>query len=445
MHTTTTTADGSKLVRAGANSGAPRPAALIGGHGVYLEYADGTTVLDASNTGGPLGHAHPAMVEAIVESARFPVATEGQMWAEREAAADELVDTAFAGDDNWVGGVRFGLSGSEVNDIALSLAQTFTGREPIVARERAYHGLVGLARDVTLQPQWHGGLSLVDGGIRTPARSATVRTIAGPDGAVWQAPRSIPPASLSDAELAAALPGSAAVIIDYTQGGRYYDADYQERVARAAHEAGSIWIADEVVTGLGRSGSWFAFQGASSRPDMVTMGKPLAGGAAPAGAVVLSKRMLELLRDAKWQNYSTFRAHPGMIHAVRAHLHVVRAEGLVDRAAEAGRRFSIALVDLAERHPSVERIAGKGMHWTVELRGRNWQEWLSDTTVPQLADHVAAEARSRGVQIGTSDEAASLFIAPPLIVTDSEIDRILDALDAGLTVADTLLAQGVQR
>ena len=434
----------SKLVRAGRNASGPRPAALVGGHGVYLEYADGTTVLDASNTGGPLGHSHPAMVEAIVESAGFPVATEGQMWGERDAAADELIDTAFAGEDDWVGGVRFGLSGSEVNDIALSLAQSLTGRDALVARERAYHGLVGLSRDVTLQPQWHGGLSMVSGGVRAPSRVAEVRTIAGPDGGIWRADGTIPFSAPNDAELAAALENSAAVIIDYTQGGRYYDAAYQERVAQAARASDSLWIADEVVTGLGRSGSWFAFQGAESRPDMVTMGKPLAGGAAPAGAVVLSKRTIEMLREAKWQNYSTFRAHPAMIHAARAHLRVVKSEGLVERAAEAGERFASALIQIAERHSSVERIAGKGMHWTIELRGPDWQDWRSDTSESQIADHVAAEARARGVQIGTSDEATSLFIAPPLIVSDDEIDRILEALDAGLAVADSLSTQEVR-
>ncbi|SNT10439.1 aminotransferase class III-fold pyridoxal phosphate-dependent enzyme [Rhodococcoides kyotonense] len=434
----------SKLVRAGRNTVGPRPAALVGGEGAYLDYSDGTRILDASNTGGPLGHAHPAMVEAVVESARFPVATEGQMWAERDAAADELVDIAFAGEDDWVGGVRFGLSGSEVNDIALSLAQALTGRDGLVARERAYHGLVGLSRDVTVQPQWHGGLSLLSGGVSVPSRSADVRTIAGPDGAIWTNGDSRSPNELSDRDLTDALTGAAAVIVDYTQGGRYYEADYQEHVAAAARAAGAIWIADEVVTGLGRSGSWFAFQGAPSRPDMVTMGKPLAGGAAPAGAVVLSKAMLELLRDVKWQNYSTFRAHPAMIHAARAHLRVVQSEGLVERAEVAGVRFAEGLLAIADRHPSVERIAGKGMHWTIELRGVDWKDWLSDTSEVQIADSVAAVARSKGVHVGTSDEATSLFVAPPLIVTDAEIDRILDAVDEGLFAADTALAQAVR-
>jgi len=101
------------------------------------------------------------------------------------------------------------------------------------------------------------------------------------------------------------------------------------------------------------------------------------------------------------------------------------------------------LVELAQRHPSVTRVAGRGLHWTVELRGDDWRSWLSNTGERQLTDHVAAEARARGVAISTSDEATSLFIAPPLVVSDSELEQIVEALDAGLTVADRLLDAAV--
>jgi 4-aminobutyrate aminotransferase-like enzyme len=422
----------SKLIHTGINKRQSNANPIVGGSGVYLHFSDGSRLIDASNTGGPLGHAHPAMVEAIAQIASFPVANDSQPWREREQAADELIDVAFEGDNDWIGGVRFGLSGSEVNDIALSLAQAVTGRASLVARERAYHGLVGLSRDVTLQPQWHGGLSLLDGGIRPPHRPQPVRTLVAPDGGAWYAEGVTSPPALDDADLIAAMDDAAAVIIDYTQGGHYYAADYQQRVAAAAREAGSLWIADEVVTGFGRCGDWFAFRGAASRPDIVTLGKPLAGGAAPAGAVVLSKSLLETLGDAKWQNYSTFRSHPTMIHAMRAHLKVVKEDDLAARAATTGARLGRLLMELAGRHPCISRIAGQGLHWTVELHGSDWRQWLGDTAERQIIDHVVAVARDKGVIIGTSGEATSLFIAPPLIIEDAEIDQIIDALDAGL-------------
>jgi 4-aminobutyrate aminotransferase-like enzyme len=396
--------------------------------------SDGSVLLDASNTGGPLGHGHPAMAAALRESAEYPVVNESHGWQERDAVADALVETAFAGED-WVGGVRFGMSGSEVNDIALSLAQAITGRDPIVTRERAYHGLVGLSRDVTVQPQWHGGLSSLSGDVRRPSAGASVRTVPAPGGSVWNASGSTAAPSLDPAALGV-LEGASSVIVDYTQGGFYYDPAYQDAVASAASDAGALWIADEVVTGLGRTGSLMQFHGADSRPDIVTLGKPLAGGAVPAGAVVLSKRVVEVLASAKWQNYSTFRAHPVVVHAIGAHLRVAREEDLPARAADLGSRLEALLIELAERHPSVCRVAGRGLHWTIELPGPDWRDWFSTSTDRHLSDLVVGEARRLGVQISTSDEPTSLFLAPPLIIGDSELHRIVEALDAGLSLAD---------
>ncbi|TPW78265.1 aminotransferase class III-fold pyridoxal phosphate-dependent enzyme [Schumannella sp. 10F1B-5-1] len=429
-----------RLIQHGADPFAAPPFEIVGGEGAYLRTSDGRQLLDASNTGGPLGHAHPAMVEAIVTAARFPVANESQPWRERELAAEELIDIAFAGEGDWIGGLRFGLSGSEVNDTALTLAQSVTGRLPVVARERAYHGLVGLARDVTLQPQWHGGLSHTDGsGVSAPAPGVEVRTIAAPDGAIWMR-EAAPAASLDPTQLAAALDGSAAVIVDYTQGGRYHDAAYQDAVATAAADAGALWIADEVVTGLGRGGSWFAFQKGERRPDIVTLGKPIAGGAAPGGAVVLSKELVERLDGVKWQSYSTFRGHPVMVHAVRAHLRVVRDEGLVARAAAGGELLAARLREIAERHPSVQRVAGDGLHWTIELVGMDWREWESTSTETQPSDLVARAMLAAGVKVSTSDEPTSLFLAPPLIATDAELERIASTLDDALAHSDAALS-----
>ncbi|WP_312170359.1 aminotransferase class III-fold pyridoxal phosphate-dependent enzyme [Microbacterium sp.] len=430
----------SHLITSGLHVPHRTKALVVGGEGVYLEYSDGTRVLDASNTGGPLGHRHPEMMQAIREAAEFPVVNEGHRWAERDLAADELVETAFLG-ESWVGGVRFGMSGSEVNDIALTLAQALTGRDPIVARERAYHGLVGLSRDVTVQPQWHGGLSRLAGGVARPSAGAEVRTIPAPRASAWARSGSVNAEALGSSDLDA-IDGAAAVIVDYTQGGHYYDRGYQDAVAQRAADAGAVWIADEVVTGLGRSGQWMQFHASDTRPDIVTLGKPLAGGAAPAGAVVLSQRAVAVLRSAKWQNYSTFRAHPVTIHAVRAHLAVAAADGLPERAATLGAEFGGMLVELAERHPSVVRVAGSGLHWTVELSGGpDWRTWESTTTDTHVSDVVVGEARRHGVQISTSDEPTSLFLAPPLIIERAELLRIVEALDAGLALADRIVEE----
>src|SRR5215467_15507178 len=104
----------------------------------------------------------------------------------------------------------------------------------------------------------------------------------------------------------AALADSAAVLLDYSQGGIYHTPAFQDQVAELAAAAGTPWIADETVTGFGRVGGWFQFQHARSRPDLVTMGKCLSAGGAAAGAVVLGDNLLKQLEGTSWQSYSTY-------------------------------------------------------------------------------------------------------------------------------------------
>src|SRR5918995_3765372 len=249
--------------------------------GMWLWLDDGRRVLDGTNTAAPLGHAHPEIVEAVRAAATAPAINEGVRWAGRDEAAEALLDTALAGED-WAGGVRFFISAGEANDVVLSLAQALSGRDALATRERAYHGGVGLSRDLTVQPHWHGGLSFRDRTL-APPRLATVRELPAPSGARITGGEPDPEADRAALTAAASPLGDvAAVLIDYSQGGIYHQPHYQDKLAELAREAGALWIADETVTGLGRVGRWFQFQAAESRPDIVTMGKGLAAGGAPA-------------------------------------------------------------------------------------------------------------------------------------------------------------------
>ena len=426
----------SRLLQTGLNAGDDPMIRIVGGEGAEFILDDGRRLVDGSNTGGPLGHQHPDMVDAIRRSASSPVINEGWFWTEREAAAEELISFAFAGEADWVGGVRFFLSGSEANDLALSLAQALTGRTALATRERAYHGMTGLARAMTVQPHWHGGLSIHSGGTLPVPIPVSVRKLPAPIGSTYGGERSNADLAQRLSAVDTILAGTAATIIDYSQGGIYYDSAYQDFVASAAKKAGSLWIADEVVTGLGRSGRWLAFHGGELRPDMVTLGKSLAGGAAPAGAVVFSKSLIDEMKDKSWQTYSTFRGHPSAIAAIRAYLRVVNREGLLERVQVLEARMKDSLIEIGKRHPSVSRIHGYGLHWTIELYGSNWRDWYADTAMSPIASRVAARAIEAGAVIATSGEPSSLFLAPPLIISDSQLDLLLTALDIGLTVSD---------
>lgn len=432
----------SKLVSTGLNAGKQRGPTIVGGKGVYLQTKDGREILDFSNTGGPLGHSHPHMVETVQQAAAIaPALNEGWHWEGREVAAQKLIETAFSGEEDWVGGVRFFLSGSEANDAALSFSQAFTERKVLATRERAYHGMTGLSRDMTIQPHWHGGLSVEGGKTQPVPPSVEVRSLPAPEGARYLADGLEKPSRPNLAHCGDALSDVAAVILDYTQGGRYYDPVYQEQMAAHAKSAGALWIADEVITGLGRSGRWFAFQGAESRPDIVTLGKPIAGGSSPGGAVVFSKRIVDLLKDKSWQTYSTYRGHPLMVAAIRGYLEVMARDRLMDRVEGLSAHLCDRLLELGPRHPSIKRIDGYGLHWTVELHGPDWREWTASTAETPIASKVAAHALGNGVLLATSGEQTSIFLAPPLIITKSQIDTAIDVLDDALSLADQEFAE----
>ncbi|HEY2692966.1 MAG TPA: aminotransferase class III-fold pyridoxal phosphate-dependent enzyme [Streptosporangiaceae bacterium] len=414
---------------------------VAGAAGVWFRLADGRRVIDASNTAAPLGHGHPDLVTAVRGASGSPAVNEGWAWRGRQQAADNLLQYAFRGEENWVGAVRFFNSASEANDQALSLAQALTGRGALVTRERAYHGMVGLSREMTVQPQWHGGVSSIHGGWRPAPRLAEVRQLPRPRCGVTSPHPGDGPCDCLPGDLADTLADAAAVIIDYSQGGVYPAPAYQDQIAGAAREAGALWIADEVVTGLGRQGRWMSFQRGEARPDLVTLGKGLAGGVAPAAAVVFSQRVAEMLEGQLWQSYSTFRGHPLSVAAVSATLRRIDQDDLVERADSVDAEMRTRLNEIASQHPSVRSVDGLGLHWTVELRGRDWRDWHADTSEITPADRIVEAAMDRGVLIATSAEETSLFIAPPLVVSDAEIDMILKGLDHALGAADAVMAE----
>jgi 4-aminobutyrate aminotransferase-like enzyme len=395
------------------NRAGPDGIEIAGAAGSWFRLADGRYVIDASNMAAPLGHCHPDLVAAARGASAGPALDDGWIWRGRQRAADDLLEYAFGDEDDWVGAVRFFASASEANDQALGLAQALTGRGPLVTRERGYLGRAGLYREMR----------------RVPAPRCRVGSPCEPGGGCRCLPE----------DLADTLAAAAAVIVDYSQGGVYPAPPYQDRLARAARAAGVLWIADEVVTGLGRQGRWMTFQRGRSRPDIVTLGKGLAGGIAPAAAVVLSRQVADGLNYQLWQSYSTFRGHPLTAAAISATVRRIARDGLVDRADELDAGFRARMAQIAAAHPSVRRVDGLGLHWTVELRGRDGPGRPAGPAGPTPADRVVAAALDAGVLIAAREEA-SVFIAPPLNVADSEVDVILRALDRALAVTDAALS-----
>jgi 4-aminobutyrate aminotransferase-like enzyme len=397
--------------------------------GARVRLDDGRELIDAKHMAPVLGHCHPELVSAVEKAAARPFVDDAGASREREEAAAALLDTALAGEE-WPAAVRFTMNASDANDIALLLAQVLTQRTPLAARVECYHGAVGLARDVTTHRFYHGGLAGPSGDLRLPPRSPTeVRTLP-------------PPGRLSPPEVESALNGAAALITDF--GLQPTGPEEQDLLAAVASDRGALWIQDEAVTGFGRSGRWFAFQQAGSRPDIMTLGKGISGGAVPAGALVVSRRVLELLEDGRWHNVSGYRGHPLTVGAVRATVEVLARDGLVERAAELGRGLHREFANLAARHPSVRSITGEGLIWNIALEGDETNgAWRGEGADTPPAARLLAAALEHGVLLGGHGGAAAT-VSPPLVVTAGELEQVVEGIDHALAAVDDLVGAVTQ-
>jgi len=417
------------------------PFSIVGGRGATLVLSDGREVIDAGSISASiLGHGHPALVEAVKRAAEAPYVSDGFGDPARFQAAEDLLGIAFAEEADWVGVVRFFTSASEANDMALLLARTVTGRAPLVSRQLAYHGAVGLAREASNHPLWNGGLARAAGGWQDPpALDAAWRVLPEPAedvGGPRPAGAPLDPTLAGAAEL---LDGAAALITDYGSSGVFFPSPaYQDALAGLAQAAGAQWISDEAVTGLGRLGRSFAFQHGATRPDIVTLGKGLTGGASPGGAVVLSRDFTERLGDRRWMTYSTFRGHPTTVAAISATVRTIRDEGLVERARTVGERFGAELRAMAERHACVRRVVGEGLLWAIDLHGdpaHASATWHGDGRAAPLSEVVTG----RALELGALMSAYSghvVWLVPPLVIEEEALARVVEILDDALAAAD---------
>jgi 4-aminobutyrate aminotransferase-like enzyme len=414
----------------------------VSGRGTRLTLADGRIVIDAGSMSSCLlGHCHPEIVAAVQSAATAVYVNDTVGFEPREQAAQDILGIAFEG-ERWADSVALFVSASEAVDLGLELAQILTGRKTLVSRQGSYHGAVGLAREVSQHPLWGAALASPSGGVWQRPRLADTRRLPAPicgrvtnlDGHDCR--------TTCLAGATEALANSAAVIMDYSQGGTVPSAQYQDVLAEAARKAGALWIADETVTGLGRMGRGFAFQRGDSRPDMVTMGKGLTGGAAAAGALILSRGMVDAIDHRRWMTGSTFRGHPLAVAAMSAVIAVIHRDELVERAARLGAGLGCELRSICASHPSVREVVGEGLLWFIQLAEPDpgWTEdaWAGDGEHVALSQIVSDAVLERGVII-PAFSGERLWLVPPLVISEAELSSAAEALDHGLTVADRVL------
>ena len=372
-----------------ANYGTPLTA-LIRGEGVRVWDADGREYLDllAGIAVNALGHAHPAVVEAVSRQAAILGHASNFFATVPSVELAERLLSIFGRD----GRVFFCNSGAEANEAAFKISR-LTGRTRMISTQDSFHG------------RTMGALALTG----QPAKADPFRPLPGE---VTFVPYG------DDASMTAAIDDQvAAVIVEPIQGeaGVIVAPDgYLSRIQGACERHGVLFIVDEVQTGLGRTGRWFGYEHDDVTPDVVTLAKGLGGGL-PIGATVAFGAAGELLQPGS--HGSTFGGNPIACAAALAVLDTIEAEGLIGHAGVIGERFAAGVRGLDS--PLVASVRGRGLLRAVTL------------TAP-LAKAVESAARSHGLIINAPTPDA-LRVAPPLILTEDECDDALARLGAALS------------
>ena len=375
------------------------PVALARGRGCTVWDVDGNTYLDL--IGGiavsALGHAHPALVAAVTEQVGLLAHTSNLFLHERQVELAVRLIRLLGVD----GRVFLANSGAEANEAAIKLVRRAQGpdRPVMVAADGSFHG------------RTMGALALTGkSSIRTPFQPFGIDV------------RFVPYGDVSALE-AAVGPDCAAVFLEpcLGEGGVVpAPAGYLKAARAVCDEAGALLVVDEIQSGIGRTGEWFAHQREGITPDVLTLAKGLGGGL-PIGACIGIGRYGSAL--SKGDHGSTFGGNPVACAAALAVLDTIERDGLLAHAAEVGGHLTAGIGEIG--HPLVTGVRGSGL-------------WLAIVLAKPVATAVAATAQRNGFLVNAVQPDA-VRLAPPLILTAEEADSFIRALPEILEAASVVL------
>jgi taurine--2-oxoglutarate transaminase len=390
------------------------PLEIAGGAGAWFDTTDGARWLDLGSTtwNALLGHGHPAMRRALVQAAeRGLVASPSAVFPDKARAAELLLEVAPPGLRG--GKVFICLSGAEANENAVKMARLVTGRRKVVYRSRSYHGATLAMLSLSGDPR------------RAPFDPGL------PDGVCWDDPYAAAP---GPGDLESVLlregPGTvAAVLLEGVVGANGVlvpPPGYWKRVRALCDRFGVLLIADEVLSGFGRTGRWFAVDHDGISPDLLTCAKGLTAGYAPGGAVIASARIARHFDDHVLSCGLTAYAHPLTCAAIVAAVTTYRDDDLIARAARLGEALRGQLGAFAAAHRCVREVRGVGLLWALDL------DVAASPAGPGTMARLAAELRARHLHLHKRD--GTIFLAPPLVIGEDDlvtgVARVGEALEA---------------
>jgi putrescine aminotransferase len=375
----------------------------VSAEGMYITDQDGRQYLDFLGGYGvfSLGHRHPDVLKAVVDQLqKQPLSSKTFFNPVQGALARRLSEVAPEG----LQYTFFSNSGTEAVEAALKMARAATGRTGFVSTEGGYHGKTMGALSVTGREKY-----------RKPYQPLV-------PGASF-----VPYGDLAAAE-AAINETTAAFIVETVQGeGGVHVAPpgYLAGLRAACDRAGALLIADEVQTGLGRTGKWFGCDHEGVRPDLMTLAKALGGGVMPIGATMGTAAVWnKVFADNPLTHTSTFGGNPLACAAGLAVLDIMERDNLVERVATQGDRLQAALREAFKDQPLVAEVRGQGLLIGVEF------------AEDEVGELVIAQMMKRGVIAAyTLNNPRVIRMEPPFLVTDEQIEHAVSCLKE--SVAET--------
>jgi len=383
-----------------------------------------------------LGHKNAAVIAAIEEQARkLPYIAPGYATEVRAELSRSLLEVLPRGLEKFF----FATSGTEANEAAFKIARMVTGRTKIISRYCSYHGSTA-------------GSIAATGDMRRWAMEPSGKVpgvIFAPEVNCYRCPlkHEYPGCQLACAEYVGHMIENeadvAAVIIEPvvgTNGVLVPPGEYLPRLRQICDANGVLLIADEVMSGWGRTGRWFAVDHWDVLPDILVTAKGITSAYIPLGLCATTRKVASYFDDHFFSHGHTYEAHPLTLAPAVAAIREYQRLNLVERASRMGEYLGSRLKDLMSRHPSIGMVRGLGLFWAVELvKSRRTKQPFNTkrdkiSGKPMLVDAIGAEMLRRGVAV--QGWLSHFVIAPPLIISQEEIDEGICALDESLHLAD---------
>ncbi|RAW45580.1 aspartate aminotransferase family protein [Halorubrum sp. 48-1-W] len=407
------------------------PTEVTHAEGVRFTDGDGDEFIDFSSQlmCSNLGHSAERVEEAIAEQVADAAYVAPGYTTEPRAKLGEKLAEITPGD---LSKTFFSTSGTEAVEAAIKIARFYTGNRKIVSRYRSYHGATYGSISVTGDPRRLAAEPGIPGAIKAPDPYAYGSTLD-------------PMESLEYVDEMLHLEGDtvAAVLVEPIVGSNGIlvpPDEYLPRLKEIAHDHGALLIVDEVMSGFGRTGEWFGADVFGVEPDIMTMAKGLTGAYQPLGATVVSDEIAAHFEDEMFCHGHTYSGHPAAVAAGVAAIETYEEEGLIEHASQVGEYLGERIDELAERHPSVGEARGVGLFRGIELTKRPGERVPFGERADKVSkgstvvDEVAATAYEHGTYV--ANMINTLIVAPPLPISRAEIDEAIEAVDAGLEVAD---------